>query len=111
MGGGHPLPYPPPVSAAPTQKAQAPSSVSRLNGYLNRLNFFLATSLVAMSEIAETCSKNIEGARQVLRRWSQDDIISMIVKYKDAVHPLNTKNDALRDTGGGVKNDAVPLHQ
>ena len=46
-GGGHPLPYPPPVSAAPTQKAQAPSSVSRLNGYLNRLNFFLATSMQA----------------------------------------------------------------
>ena len=42
---GHPLPYPPPVSAAPTQKAQAPSTVSRLNGYLNRLTFFLATSL------------------------------------------------------------------
>ena len=39
MGGGHPIPYPPPVSAAPTQKAQAPSSVSRLNGYLNWLDF------------------------------------------------------------------------
>ena len=48
-----------------------------------------------MSEMAETCSENIEGARQVLRRWSQDDIISMMVKYKDEVHPLNTKNDAL----------------
>lgn len=44
--------------------------------------------------MAETCSKNIEGARQVLRRWSQDDIISMMVKYKDEVTPLNTKNDA-----------------
>ena len=43
--GATPLPYPPPVSAAPTQKAQAPSSVRRLNGYLNQLNFFLATSL------------------------------------------------------------------
>ena len=50
LGGGHPLPYPPPVSAAPTQKAQAPSSVSRLNGYLNRLNFFLATSLFSTEE-------------------------------------------------------------
>ena len=50
-GGGHPLPYPPPVSAAPTQKAQAPSSVSRLNGYLNRLNFFLATSLLCTHSI------------------------------------------------------------
>lgn len=39
MGGGHPIPYPPPVSATPTQKAQAPSSVSRLNGYLNWLDF------------------------------------------------------------------------
>ena len=47
-----------------------------------------------MSEMAATCSGNIKGARQVLRRWLQDDIISMMVKYKDAVHPLNTKNDA-----------------
>ena len=50
LGGGHPLPHPPPGSAAPTQKAQAPSSVSRLNGYLNRLNFFLATSLFSTEE-------------------------------------------------------------
>ena len=44
--------------------------------------------------MAETCSENIEGASQVLRRWSQDEIIRMIVKCKEAVHPLNTKNDA-----------------
>ena len=49
-GRGHRLPYPPPVLAAPTQKAQAPSSVSRLNGYLNGLNFFLATSLFSTEE-------------------------------------------------------------
>ena len=49
----HPLPYTPPVSAAPTQKAQAPSSVSRLNGYLNRLNFFLATSLPVAASVPD----------------------------------------------------------
>ena len=47
-----------------------------------------------MSEMAETCSENIEGARQVLPRWSQDDIIGMMMKYKDAAYPLNTNNDA-----------------
>ena len=47
-----------------------------------------------MSEMAETCSVIVEAARQVLPRWSQDDIISMMIKYTDAVYPLNTKNDA-----------------
>lgn len=48
----------------------------------------------AMSEMAETSSENIEGASQVLSRWSKDEIIEMMVKYKNAVHPLNSKNDA-----------------
>ena len=59
-GGGHPFPYPPPVSAAPTQKAQAPSSVSRLNGYLNRLNFFLATFLGSLITACDAaCTRNV----------------------------------------------------
>ena len=66
MGGGHPLPYPPPVSAAPTQKAQAPSSVSRLNGYLNRLNFFLATSLDWASKISEIAKNHLNNDEKVI---------------------------------------------
>ena len=50
----------PPVSAAPTQKAQAPSSVSPLNGYLNRLNFFLATSLTLRHKIRRKNSAPVD---------------------------------------------------
>jgi len=54
----------------------------------------IARSKVTVSEMAETCSENIEEARQVLPRWSPDYIISMMMKDKDAVYLLNTENDA-----------------
>ena len=80
----------------PYRKIEAALTTKQIKETLNPKNCeWFTRPKVAMSEMAETCSENIEGARQVLRRWSQDDIISMMVKYKDAVHPLNTKNDAL----------------
>lgn len=79
----------------PYRKIEAALTTKQINETLNPKNCeWFTRPKVAMSEMAETCSENIEGARQVLRRWSQDDIISMMVKYKDAVHPSNTKNDA-----------------
>lgn len=76
-------------------KIEAALTTKQIKEKLNPKNCeWFTRPKVAMSEMAATCSENIKGARQVLRRWLQDDIISMMVKYKDAVHPLNTKNDA-----------------
>ena len=79
----------------PYRKIEAALTTKQIKETLNPKNCeWFTRPKVAMSEMAATCSENIKGARQVLRRWLQDDIISMMVKYKDAVHPLNTKNDA-----------------
>ena len=79
----------------PYGKIEAVLTTKQIKEKLNPKNCeWFTRPKVAMSEMAATCSENIKGARQVLRRWLQDDIISMMVKYKDAVHPLNTKNDA-----------------
>lgn len=79
----------------PYGKIEAALTTKQIKEKLNPKNCeWFTRPKVAMSEMAATCSENIKGARQVLRRWLQDDIISMMVKYKDAVHPLNTKNDA-----------------
>jgi len=79
----------------PYGKIEAALTTKQLKERLNPKNCERFTRpKVAMSEMAETCSENIEGVRQVLRRWPQDDIISMMVKYKDAVHQSNTKNYA-----------------
>ena len=79
----------------PYGKIEAALTTKQIKEKLNPKNSeWFTRPKVAMSEMAATCSENRKGARQVLRRWLQDDIISMMVKYKDAVHPLNTKNDA-----------------
>ena len=79
----------------PYGKIEAALTTKQIKEKLNPKNCeWFTRPKVAMSEMAATCSENIKGARQVLRKWLQDDIISMMVKYKDAVHPLNTKNDA-----------------
>ena len=79
----------------PYRKIEAALTTKQIKETLNPKNCeWFTRPKVAMSEMAATCSENIKGARQVLHRWLQDDIISMMVKYKDAVHPLNTKNDA-----------------
>lgn len=79
----------------PYGKIEAALTTKQIKEKLNPKNCeWFTRPKVAMSEMAATSSENIKGARQVLRRWLQDDIISMMVKYKDAVHPLNTKNDA-----------------
>ena len=79
----------------PYGKIEAALTTKQIKEKLNPKNCeWFTRPKVAMSEMAATCSENIKGARQVLRRWLQDDIISLMVKYKDAVHPLNTKNDA-----------------
>ena len=79
----------------PYGKIEAALTTKQIKEKLNPKNCeWFTRPKVAMSEMAATCSENIKGARQVLRRWLQDDIISLMVKYKDAVHPLNTNNDA-----------------
>ena len=79
----------------PYGKIEAALTTKQIKEKLNPKNCeWFTRPKVAMSEMAETCSENIEGASQVLRRWLQDEITRMIVKCKEAVHPLNTKNDA-----------------
>ena len=79
----------------PYGKIEAALTTKQIKEKLNPKNCeWFTRPKVAMSEMAETCSENIEGASQVLRRWLQDEITRMMVKCKEAVHPLNTKNDA-----------------
>ena len=78
MGGGHPLPYPPPVSAAPTQKEQAPSSVSQLNGYLNWLNFFLATSLIIARKKLDKEGKRYPILKTLAKSWTKSAVTTLL---------------------------------
>ena len=79
----------------PYGKIEAALTTKQIKEKLNPKNCeWFTRPKVARSEMAETCSENIAGASQVLRRWLQDEITRMIVKCKEAVHPLNTKNDA-----------------